>query len=169
MISIPAKRLAAALFAAALIGLGTAGHLSAREDATPPKDTVPPKVAAQHILTKPLAGEPDKEIDIQIYTFPPGSAVPWHIHQGAHEIAHVLEGTLMFEVEGKAPYPVKAGESNYLAPDVVHRGWNASKTEPATIYAVRIKPKDLPLTELIWPRTVGQDTDVPEAGDYPDP
>ena len=161
MTSTAPKRITAAFCAVALIGLGAAGLLYAREE------TAPPKVAAQHLMTKPFAGEPGKEIDIQVYTFPPGSAVPWHIHPGAHEIEYGLEGTLMIEEAGNAPYPLKAGASNYLAPDVVHRGWNASQTEPAKVYVVRIKPTDAPLAELVTPNSSDAMPGAPKAGAYP--
>lgn len=158
-----AKRIVAALLVIMLASLGGAPEIFAREDVPPPK------VEAQHLLTKPLEGEPGKQIDIQVYTFPPGSAVPWHTHPGAHEIEYGLQGTLMIEEEGKLPYPLEAGKTNYLAPDVVHRGWNASKTEPAKIYVVRIKPKDAPLTDLVWPKSKAAEPDVPKAGAYPEP
>lgn len=165
MISAQAKRYCIALCIVALAGSLTAGLLHARQETVPP-ETAPPKVEAQHLLTKPLAGEPGKEVDIQVYTFPPESAVPWHIHRGAHEFEYGLEGTLMIEEEGKAPYPLKAGGSNYLAPDVVHRGWNPSKTEPAKIYVIRIKPKGTPLATIVDGKK--SDSAAPSAGDYPE-
>ena len=158
-----ATKCAAALFVVVIASLACAPEIFAREDAAPPK------VEAQHLLTKPLEGDPGKQIDIQVYIFPPGSAVPWHTHPGAHEIEYGLEGTLMIEEEGKPPYPLEAGKTNYLAPDVVHRGWNASKTEPAKIYVVRIKPKDAPLTDLVWPKSKAAEPDAPKAGAYPEP
>lgn len=163
MPSTAARRIAAAVFVSAVVGLGAASLLFARDD------TALPKVEAEHLLTKPLVGEPDKEVDIQLYTFPPGSAVPWHIHPGAHEIEYGLEGTLMIEEEGKPPYPLNAGGSNYLAPDVVHRGWNASKTEPAKVYVVRIKPKDAPIAESVTPPPSAAEPDTPRASAYPEP
>ena len=159
MISVQAKRYCTALFIVALAGLGSAGFLYARQE------TAQPKVEAQHLLTKPLAGEPGKEVDIQVYTFPPESAVPWHIHRGAHEIEYGLKGTLMIEEEGKAPYPLEAGGSNYLAPDVVHRGWNPSKTEAAKIYVIRIKPAGAPLATVVDGKK--SNSSAPDAGDYP--
>ena len=153
-----------AVLVAALAGLSAASlPVFAREDAPPPK------VEAEHLLTKPLEGDPGTQVNIQVYNFPPGSAVPWHTHPGAHEIEYGLQGTLMIEEEGKQPYPLKPGGTNYLAPDVVHRGWNASKTEPAKIYVVRIKPKDAPLTELVWPKSAAGEPEVPRAGAYPEP
>lgn len=143
----------AVLCSAILAGLlGIAAPL-ARED-------VAPKVEAQHLLTAPLAGEPGKEVDIEIYTFPPGASVPWHIHPDAHEFDYELEGTLTLEVKGEPPRDLKAGEALYLPPNVVHRGENKSATEPAKVYVVRVKPVGKPLTELIDPGDGG----YPDAG-----
>ena len=162
MLSHPNATRALALAAALILGITQgAGLLFARDDRPTPK------VEAQHILTAPLAGEPGKAIDIQIYTFPPESAVPWHIHPGAHEIEYGLAGTLMIQEDGKPPYPLKAGETNYLRPDVIHRGWNPSKTEPAKIYVVRIKPANDPLTTLKEPNSP-VDEDAPQSGAYPE-
>ena len=126
----------------------------------------PPKVEAQHIETKPLAGDPGKEIDIQIYTFPPQSAVPWHIHKDAVEIEYALQGSIMLEEEGKPPYAVAEGKTNILPPNVVHRGWNPSKTQPAKLYVVRIKPKSSPLATLVERPARG--SGAPAAADYPE-
>lgn len=150
----------AALVSGLGIGFGGGSLLHARQDA------VPPKVEALHLLTKPLVGEPGKEVDIQVYTFPPQSAVPWHIHAGAHEFEYGLEGILMIEEEGKAPHALKAGEAYYLAPDVVHRGWNPSKTEPAKIYVVRVKPAGAPLATIVDGAKPG--ARAPAAADYPE-
>jgi len=126
----------------------------------------PPKVEAQHVETKPLAGDPRKEIDIQIYTFPPQSAVPWHIHKDAVEIEYALQGSIMLQEEGKPPYAVAEGKTNILPPNVVHRGWNPSKTEPAKLYVVRIKPKGSPLATLV--ETPARGSGAPAAADYPE-
>ena len=147
---------AALLFALCHTGSG----LEAREPGAAPK------VAAQHVVTQALAGDPGKEIDIQIYTFPPRSAVPWHIHKDATEIEYALQGSIMLEEKGKPPYEIAEGATNILAPNVVHRGWNPSETEPAVLYVVRVKPKGAPLATIVPPpaKTAG----APAAGDYPE-
>jgi len=138
--------LCAVLFAAATgAGVIGAGAVYARDDAAQPK------VVSQHLLTAPLAGEPGKEVAIEIYTFPPGSSVPWHIHPDAHEFDYELEGTLTLKVEGEPPRALKAGEAFYLRPNLVHRGLNESTTEPAKVYVVRIKPVGKSATELVEP------------------
>jgi quercetin dioxygenase-like cupin family protein len=104
-----------------------------------------PKVEAQQLYVQELAGDPTKEVNAQIYSFPPGAEVPWHIHPDAHEIAYVIQGTFTFERAGEAPKEIKAGASEYLPPNIVHRGMNKG-TETVKLFVVRIKPKDKPLT-----------------------
>ena len=48
------------------------------------------KVEAQDLFVKDFAGDPSKEVNAQLYTFPPGSILPWHIHPDANEIAFHL-------------------------------------------------------------------------------
>ncbi len=111
----------------------------------------PGEVTSEQLLVADLAGEPDKEVNIQLYTFPPGASVPWHIHPDAHEFDYQLEGSLMLQQEGEPTEMVKRGEAIYVAPNVVHRGLNVSRTQPAKIFVVRVKPKDRPLTTEVQP------------------
>jgi quercetin dioxygenase-like cupin family protein len=107
-------------------------------------------VTAQQLLAAALAGDPDKEVNAQVYTFPPGTVLPWHIHPDAHEIAYILEGTLTFQRAGEEPREIKAGEVDYLAPNIVHRGMN-NGDQPVRLFVVRIKPKNKPLVEEVPP------------------
>ena len=55
-------------------------------------------------------------------TYPPGSAgAPPHRHPGGPAFGYVLEGELLFELEGSAPRVVRAGEA-FWEPggDVIH-------------------------------------------------
>jgi quercetin dioxygenase-like cupin family protein len=117
------------------------GALYAREEQRQDQ----PKV--EELLKAPLAGEPGREVDIRIYTFAPGTLLPWHVHPGAHEFVYQLEGTLTLEIEGQPTRDVKAGEAVYVPPNVVHRGSNRSATAAAKLHVVRVKPKDKPLAE----------------------
>jgi uncharacterized RmlC-like cupin family protein len=45
---------------------------------------------------------------------------------------------------------MKAGQADYVAPNVVHRGMNKSG-KPVTLFVVRIKPKDKPLVQEMPP------------------
>jgi quercetin dioxygenase-like cupin family protein len=127
-----------------LAGLAGAGLVLAREPEGPNA------VTSEQLFAAALAGEEGKEVVAQTYIFPPGAVLPWHIHPGAHEIAYILEGTLTFQRAGEEKVEIKAGEADYLAPNVVHRGMNEGD-RPVKLFVVRIKPKDKPLVEEVPP------------------
>src|SRR4029078_467154 len=104
------------------------------------------EVKGQQLLVADLAGESGKEGDMQVYTFPPGASVPWHIHADAHEFDYELDGTLTLNYEGQESRALKRGEAVYVPPNVVHRGVNPSRTQPARVVVVRVKPKAKALT-----------------------
>ncbi len=108
-------------------------------------------VKGEQLLVADLAGEPGKEVDMQVYTFPPGASVPWHIHPDAHEFDYELDGTLTLNFEGQESKALKRGEAVYVPPNVVHRGVNVSRTQPARVVVVRVKPKNQPLTTEVKP------------------
>jgi quercetin dioxygenase-like cupin family protein len=107
-------------------------------------------VSTEQLIAEALAGDPSKQVNARIYLLPPGVVLPWHIHPDAHEISYVIEGTLTFQKAGQAPEDVEAGEADYLAPNVVHRGMNKTG-KPVKLFVVRIKPKDKPLAEDVPP------------------
>jgi quercetin dioxygenase-like cupin family protein len=131
----------AVAFACSLVG---AGLVSARDPQSAGS------VTAEQLIAQALADAPGKEVIAQVYNFPPGAVLPWHIHPDAHEIAYVLEGTLTFERAGEAPREIAAGDADYLAPNVVHRGMNKTD-KPVQLFVLRIKPKDKPLVEEVPP------------------
>src|SRR5262249_38956962 len=53
------------------------------------------------ILRKDLEGQGEvvQETVVSIVEFPPGAAAPWHMHPGAQELLHVIEGNLTVEIE----------------------------------------------------------------------
>ncbi len=108
-------------------------------------------VKGEQLLVADLAGEPGKEVDMQVYTFPPGASVPWHIHADAHEFDYELDGTLTLNFEGQQSKALKRGEAVYVPPNVVHRGVNLSRTQPARVIVVRVKPKNQPLATEVKP------------------
>jgi quercetin dioxygenase-like cupin family protein len=111
----------------------------------------PGAVIGEQLLVSDLADESGKEVNMRVYTFPPGASVPWHIHPDAHEFDYELEGTLTLQILGQGSKPLKQGEAVYVAPNVVHRGLNVSRTQPAKVVVVRVKPKDRPLTTEVQP------------------
>jgi quercetin dioxygenase-like cupin family protein len=54
----------------------------------------------------------DAEVMTIVIEWPPGSAgAPPHRHPGGPAFGYVLEGEMLFELEGEAPRVVKAGEA----------------------------------------------------------
>jgi quercetin dioxygenase-like cupin family protein len=107
-------------------------------------------VVRQELFTEPLAGDPDKEVVTDVYSFPPGTVLPWHVHPDAHEVSYILSGEMTIEIEGEGSKHLKAGESFYLHPNAVHRGLNEG-TEPVTLFVVRVKPLGEPLAVEVEP------------------
>ena len=138
----PTKALITTIVVASVVGLALLIERQAE---------APGEVKAEQLLVSDLAGEPDKEVNIQVYTFPPGASVPWHLHADAHEFDYELYGSLVLQTEGQASKELKRGEAVYVAPNVVHRGVNVSRTQAAKVFVVRVKPKDKPLTTEVQP------------------
>ena len=93
----------------------------------------------------------ERQAEAPGYTFPPGASVPWHIHPDAHEFDYQLDGALLLQTDGQPSKALKRGDAVYVAPNVVHRGVNVSRTQAAKIFVVRVKPKDKPLTTEVQP------------------
>jgi len=101
-------------------------------------------------LAKDLAGEPGKEVNIQVYTFPPGASVPLHIHPDTHEFGYQLGGEFTLLINGEPSKILKVGDGFYVPPNVIHRGINASST-PAKFMVVRVRPKGKPALVEVQP------------------
>ena len=114
------------------------------------RDTAPPqqKVTARTILQTDVKGGVFEESVTQVYQFPPGAVLPWHIHPDAHEIAYIIDGALTLEIEGQGARVFKAGEASHVPPNAVHRG-RADERLGVKLVAVRFKPKDKPLVTLV--------------------
>lgn len=114
------------------------------------RDTAPKQqqVTARTVLQTDVKGGVFEEAVTQVYEFPPGAVLPWHIHPDAHEIAYILDGALTLEIDGQAPRVVKAGEATHVPPNAVHRGL-ADEKLGVKLVAVRFKPKDKPLVTLV--------------------
>ena len=133
-----------------LIGTGLLAAAIAASAVQAREDAPPAIVDSQALLVEDLAGESGKEVVTHVYSFPAGSVLPWHIHPDAHEVVYVQEGDFTMEVAGEGQKQYKAGESFYLAPNLVHRGMNQG-SGPVKIFVARIKPKAKPLVEEVPP------------------
>jgi quercetin dioxygenase-like cupin family protein len=81
---------------------------------------------ARHAFEDPAL--PGKEFRVLHTTYAPGGQNPRHYHT-SHVVFHLLEGSGIWQEEGKAAVTLKAGDSLHVRPGTVHAHRNASKTE----------------------------------------
>jgi quercetin dioxygenase-like cupin family protein len=111
---------------------------------------VAPKLT--QILRKDLENQAQivQETVVSIVDFGPGTAAPWHMHPGAQELLHVIDGNLVVEVEGAGTTLLKTGEAGIIAADLVHlaRNENTSTSVKALVVHSRAA-KDKPLIVVV--------------------
>ena len=91
-------------------------------------------------------GVPGREVIQVRVDFAPGVAFPRHSHPGA-EIAYVLEGTLEYQLDGKPPVTLKAGEALFIPAGAIHTAKNVGSSNAAEL-ATYIVEKGKPLLEI---------------------
>jgi quercetin dioxygenase-like cupin family protein len=79
--------------------------------------------------------------------FDPGAAFDRHTHPG-EEIIYVLEGSLEYQVEGKSPVRLKAGDVFFVPAGTVHTARNVG-SGPAAELATYVVEKSKPLVTLV--------------------
>lgn len=77
----------------------------------------------------------------------PGAAFGKHTHPG-EEVAYVLEGSFEYQVEGKPPVTLKAGETLFIPAGTVHAAKNVG-TGNGVELATYIVEKGKPLVALV--------------------
>ena len=91
-------------------------------------------------------GVPGREVVQVRVDFAPGAAFARHSHPG-EEIAYVLEGSLEYQFDGKAPVTLKAGEALYIPAGTIHSAKNPASGNGAEL-ATYIVEKGKPLVVL---------------------
>jgi quercetin dioxygenase-like cupin family protein len=104
------------------------------------------------ILRKDLEsqGQVVQETIVSVVDFGPGTTAPWHMHPGAQELLHVIEGNLIVEIEGGGTTLLKTGEAGIIAADLVHlaRNENTGASVKALVVHSRAA-KDKPLIVVV--------------------
>ena len=104
------------------------------------------------ILRKDLEsqGQVVQETVVSIVEFAPGTAAPWHMHPGAQELLHVIEGGLTVEIEEKGSTRLTAGEAGIIPAELVHLARNESSSASAKALVVHSRAaKDKPLIVVV--------------------
>src|SRR5688500_3095175 len=89
---------------------------------------------------------PGREVVQVRVEFEPGVAFPRHNHP-AEEIVNVLTGSLEYQVDGKAPVTLKAGDVLFIPAGTVHTARNVGRVSGSEL-ATYIVQKGKPLVVL---------------------
>ena len=89
---------------------------------------------------------PGREVIQTRVDFDPGAAFGNHSHPG-EEIVYVIEGLLEYQVEGKPPVTLKAGEVLYIPAGTIHAAKNVGSVNGAEL-ATYIVEKGKPLVVM---------------------
>src|SRR5262245_53512403 len=101
-----------------------------------------PKVTP--LMTKDLAGSPDKEVLMIMVEHVPGGSSVIHRHD-AQAFVYMLEGSVVMQLKGGQEVTLTPGQTFYEGPDDIHLvDRNASSTEPAKFLVFMIKNKGAP-------------------------
>jgi quercetin dioxygenase-like cupin family protein len=95
---------------------------------------------------------PGREVVQVRVDFDPGYVAPKHTHPG-EEIIYVLEGTLEYHVEGKAPATYKTGDVLLVPAGTIHWVKNVGSGNGAEL-ATYVVEKGKPLITLVGERPV---------------
>jgi quercetin dioxygenase-like cupin family protein len=90
---------------------------------------------------------PGREVVQVRVDFAPGVVAPKHSHPG-EEIIYVLEGSLEYQVEGKPPVTLHAGDVLFVPAGTIHAAKNVGSGNAAEI-ATYVVEKGKPLVELV--------------------
>ena len=92
-------------------------------------------------------GVPGREVVQVRVDLAPGVAFPPHRHPG-EEIIYVIEGLWEYQVEGKPPLTLKAGDVLFIPAGTIHAAKNVGSGNAAEL-ATYIVEKGKPLVELV--------------------
>ena len=110
------------------------------------QNTRPPGTARTELQRHDLS-IPGREVWQLRVTFAPGASFPRHKHPG-EEIIYVLEGTIEYDVDGRPPLMLKAGDVLFVPYGVVHAARNPGDTTAAEL-GTYVVEKGKPLTEIV--------------------
>ena len=79
--------------------------------------------------------------------FDPGYVSPMHTHPG-EEIVYVIEGTLEYQVHGKPPVTLKAGDVLFIPARTIHAARNVGTSNAAEL-ATYVVEKGKPLITIV--------------------
>ena len=109
-------------------------------------DAQPVPVKSTDLLETDVVGMDGVEVIVSLVEFAPRATTGKHTHPG-HEVAYVLEGSGISEVEGQEADVRKAGTVTYIPAKKIHESKNQSATEALKVLFFRIHPKGQPVVD----------------------
>jgi quercetin dioxygenase-like cupin family protein len=100
-----------------------------------------PGIGRSEIQRHDLGNSGREVVQVRV-DFAPGAAFGNHTHPG-EEIAYVLEGSMEYQLEGKAPVTLKAGDGLFIPAGTKHTARNVGSgnaSELATYFVEKGKP-----------------------------
>ena len=94
----------------------------------------PLNIVGEETLVKVSAEDSDDTLAFFHLVAPPMSGPPRHVHTREDELFYVLEGELVFELDGER-HTVRAGDTVYLRRGVVHTYQNFTKSDARLLIA----------------------------------
>ena len=82
---------------------------------------------------------PGREAVTAIAEFQAGGTVGRHTHPG-EEIGYILEGTLVFEIEGKPTVTLSAGQTFFIPAGTVHNATNKTSSRARVLANYIVEP-----------------------------
>jgi quercetin dioxygenase-like cupin family protein len=130
------KTIRVVVVAALMTALGLAPHVARTQQ---------PGVKRTDLQRHDLSVPGREAIQVRV-EIAPGVAFPKHTHPG-EEIIYVLEGLLEYEVEGRPPVTLKAGDVLFIPAGTVHAAKNVGSVNAAEL-ATYVVEKGKPLLTL---------------------
>ncbi|WP_367253450.1 cupin domain-containing protein [Pseudomonas sp. stari2] len=130
--------------AAALVSLTGLAHAADTQSAAPAKSWQ--QGLSRTDLVHQDLGAADREVIQARVDFEPGITSPRHAHPGV-EVAYVISGTFEYQLEGRAPVTLKAGDSLFIPEGVAHIAKNVGNDKGSEL-ATYIVKKGEPLLIL---------------------
>jgi quercetin dioxygenase-like cupin family protein len=109
-----------------------------------------PLKSGKELQRAELASAKGMEAILVLRELPPGSESGKHTQSG-NEVVYILEGSVVLEVQGKAPVTLKAGEAFKTAAGEVHNVKNANAGAPGKALAFYIAKKGTSVENLSVP------------------
>ncbi|MDI2143621.1 MULTISPECIES: cupin domain-containing protein [unclassified Pseudomonas] len=130
--------------AAVLVSMTGLAHAADTQTAAPAKSWQ--QGLSRTDLVHQDLGAADREVIQARVDFEPGITSPRHAHPGV-EVAYVISGTFEYQLEGRAPVTLKAGDSLFIPEGVAHIAKNVGNDKGSEL-ATYIVKKGEPLLIL---------------------